>query len=118
MSHLQFLFAAINQGITPRAPEPEHRFTANDMLIVITAALAVGLLLVIWAVFFRKKTEEKYEYPQVTKRKETQDEPSGDGERRRRRKRRRVRDHRPRNPTLHQTGGLPPPRSEDQPPPY
>ena len=35
----------------------------------------------------------------------------------RRRKRRRRREHRPRNPTLAETGGLPPVRPEDQPPP-
>jgi len=34
-----------------------------------------------------------------------------------RRHRRHRRNHRPRNPTLSETGGLPPPRPEDQPPP-
>jgi len=34
-----------------------------------------------------------------------------------RRRRRRRRDHRPRNPSLAESGGLPPPRAEDAPPP-
>jgi hypothetical protein len=119
MFHLHFFFAALADGLTPRGNEPEHRFTTNDMLVVATAALLVGLVLVIWAVFFRKKPEQIYEYPKPAKaREDAIDDTSADGERRRRRKRRRVRDHRPRNPTLHQTGGLPPPRPEDQPPPY
>ncbi|MCX8107768.1 MAG: hypothetical protein N3G20_03080, partial [Verrucomicrobiae bacterium] len=36
---------------------------------------------------------------------------------RRHRRRRRRREHRPRNPTLAETGGLPPPRQTDQLPP-
>lgn len=46
------------------------------------------------------------------------DEAQGEGlERRRRRRRRRRRDHRPRNPTLAETGGLPPIRTEAPPGP-
>jgi hypothetical protein len=112
---LLFFAAIVTPRLTPRVSEPDHRFSVNDMLIILSVALGTALLIVVWAVFFRKKKEEEYEYPES----EEYNYEKSSGERRRRRKRkRRRRDHRPRNPTLEQTGGLPPPRPEDQPPPY
>jgi hypothetical protein len=82
--------------------------TTTDALIVITAGVGVVGLLVLWLVFFRKKPKQE-RHPLPEPRMHEEDEP-------RRRRRRRRRAHRPRNPTLHQTGGLPPQRSDDAPP--
>ncbi len=126
MLYPSLLFAAANVDakLIPRVNEADHRFTSNDILIVISVAVAVAAILVVWAVFIRKKKEEAdYVYPQATSKDGESSlgengEDSEHGQRRRRRKKRRVRDHRPRNPTLQQTGGLPPPRPEDRPPTY
>lgn len=105
----------------PREPKgtPGHSFNTSDAFIVTGAAIGVALVLVVWIAFFRKKGKPEYAYPASSEERSlSRDQSAQKGERRRRRKRRRVREHRPRNPTLDKTGGLPPPRPEDQPPPY
>jgi len=98
----------------------------KDMLLAVTSALAVAFAFYLW--FYlrsRKQSREADEerLAQITtghsKSSNSDEVPqSGDrdesGKGKRRRKRRRVREHRPRNPTLDQTGGLPPPRKDDQ----
>lgn len=80
-------------------------------LLIAVGVIVVGFI--IWAVFLRRPPEEfsgwgpshsKYQPPA----------PAGEGsETHRRRRRRRRREHRPRNPTLAETGGLPPIRQDD-----
>ena len=95
----------------------EQRFSTRDVLIVITASLAVGVVLVAWiSIHHRRKTERDSSRRVLTDRPAPASSRKEHGERRRRRRRRRP--HRPRNPSLHQTGGLPPPRTDDQPPKY
>jgi hypothetical protein len=110
-------FAAVPLPLEPKGT-PGHGFNTSDAFIVAGAAIGVALVLVVWLAFFRKKTEPEHKYPVPSKKHSSSEEPVQTTERRRRRKRRRVREHRPRNPTLDQTGGLPPPRPQDQPPPY
>ena len=118
MPAVEKIFAAIALPLEPQGT-PGHGFTTTDMLIIASVAMGVAGVLVIWLVFFRKKPEYDYPVPADEKVSDsTEKQPPQDGKRRRRRKRRRVRDHRPRNPTLQQTGGLPPQRPEDQAPPY
>jgi len=62
-------------------------------VMVLTIGVAVGIV-TIWAVLFRPKTGKKHRH-----------------------KHRRKRHSRQHNPTLAQTGGLPPPRDPNQPPP-
>ena len=93
-------------------------FNTRDALLVIGVSLVVGLVLFLWAYFkFRKKPgiefgpgKSEHEIPD-----KPEPEPRTPG---RRRKRQRRRDHRPRNPTLHDTGGLPPPRGDGELPKY
>ena len=93
-------------------------FNTRDALLVIGVSLIVGLVLFLWAYFkFRKKPgiefgpgQSEHEIP-----RKPEPEESTPG---RRRKRLRRRDHRPRNPTLHDTGGLPPPRADGELPKY
>jgi hypothetical protein len=101
-------------------PSPMAQWAFGDVAIVVAAALAVGILAVIAAVFFRSpKRRSRHHSKTVT------DSTSRDslvlrevvdrsGGRRKIRYRRRRRDHRPRNPTLAETGGLPPAREDDK----
>ena len=106
-------FADLNSSVADLTNgSVQQRWLSRDVLIAISAALGVALLIVLWAVFIRKpREEEEYPLPPAPA-------PQPEGERRKRRRRRRRRDHRPRNPSLHQTGGLPPKRPEDQSPKY
>lgn len=115
--------AAADNAFTRNVKEATEspRFDAQDMLIAISIGVGVGVLLFVWAYLrFRKKPEvvTPSDPPRETP-VAPADAASGDSERRRKRKkRRRRRDHRPRNPSLEQTGGLPPPRSDDELPKY
>ncbi len=99
-----------NQGLSLSTPE---------LLLALLAGSLLALALFIWVYLrFRKKRQkaEASDFRRMTSpSKEKSDE--GDGSQRRR-KRHRRRAHRPRNPSLQQTGGLPPPRPEDEPPKY
>jgi hypothetical protein len=107
----------------------------RDVLIGLTLALAVGAGIVLW-IYFRSRMksndQDRERISQMTrgqssgKRREKNDEKdekkstttvTKDGLHRRRKHRRR-RDHRARNPSLSETGGLPPPRPDDQLPKY
>jgi hypothetical protein len=98
--------------------------TTRDAILVFGALTVVTLLIVLWAAFIRKKkrTREHSQHhhhrrhrPEtaadsavVAESQQTEENPG----RERRRRRRRRRDHRPRNPTLAETGGLPPIKPE------
>ena len=93
------------------------RFDTRDALMAISISVAVGVLLFAWAYFrYRKKegVEQRASEPRKEHDRDDAGENADESGRRRRRKRRRKRDHRPRNPSLQQTGGLPPPRPDDQ----
>jgi hypothetical protein len=98
-----------------------HRMDASsrDAILIFGAMAVVTLLVVVWAAFIRKKPRKRlhhYRRPQVSRaaEPETAEEPEqpaeepGGGRRRKRRRR----EHRPRNPTLAETGGLPPIKPE------
>ena len=111
---------AFNQNVKKATDSP--RFDGQDTLVAISIGVGIGALLFFWAYLrFRKKPEvvtrsndSPRETPVIR-----EDETSAPSDRRRtRKKRRRRRDHRPRNPSLEQTGGLPPPRPDDDIPKY
>jgi hypothetical protein len=90
-----------------------------DIMVIIATGLALGLMLLLWARYYvrqRKRHSHRHEHRADPLPGVSLDGPEGDEERdhhgRRRRKRRLRRDHRPRNPTLAETGGLPPPKTE------
>jgi hypothetical protein len=109
-------FAQI-QGLNPLDPTaPVGRGTGlvfKDVTIIIIVGLALGLVLLLAAKVILRRTK----LHRHDRRVDSEPEVSGDGEeshRRHRRRRRRLRrDHRSRNPTLAETGGLPAPKVEE-----
>ena len=95
------------------------RLVVSDMTLVLGAIVLIILGLVFWVVFIRgprKHPDEQHE-PQLEANSKPAVTITEDGrERHRKKKRMRRRDHRHRNPTLDQTGGLPPPRDPQESP--
>jgi hypothetical protein len=105
----------------------DGQFEFNGTLIAVGIGVAIGAILFVAAYVHhrRKQRKEGHEGNRVSKSRsqtskpvesaaEKAEEGDGDSERQRIRKRRRRRDHRPRNPTLNETGGLPPLRPDDE----
>jgi hypothetical protein len=102
-----------------RIKSPFH----TETVLILGLAVLVGLSFFAWAFFFRKRRPAD-PHRQVIEAGSTDDqgEPTkGDRHHhhghRRRHHRHRHTSHTHRNPTLQETGGLPPLRPEDQPPP-
>ena len=100
--------------------------TIKELLVLFGAVALVTALLFVWAAYFRKKRRHHSHHHSHHHHAQEPDTPPGtqDGSdseaadnKRYRRKRRRRREHRPRNPTLAETGGLPPLRSDRPPDP-
>jgi hypothetical protein len=116
----------------------------NPEFLMVAAALGVvAFLLVLWALFYRKTPGQRHrrhhhhhrasrhwspesglsEDEEGDEDEDTDEDDQADAaeegrlERRRRRRHRRRREHRPRNPTLAETGGLPPIRANKPPGP-
>lgn len=85
----------------------------SDAVIILGAVLGLVLVIVIWAVFIRKRENRHYNTLKVPNTRSREENREG-GRHRRRRKHHR-RDHRGRSPTLAETGGLPPMRTEPPP---
>ncbi len=127
-----FLAAAFEEQVK-RATQ--GHFDTRDLLIGLTIALAVGAGIILW-IYFRSRMKSNHQdrerLSQMTRGHsdgQSRDKKRDEGEKKstttitedglhRRRKRRRRRDHRLRNPSLSETGGLPPPRPDDQLPKY
>jgi hypothetical protein len=112
--NIPLLLAAAQQNIKD-LPEhaPGSRMVASDMTLLLFSVGAVIAAIIFWAIFIRGPKK----HPEIANRKPLEAKPNPnvtitpDGRERVRKKRReRRRDHRQRNPTLDQTGGLPPPR--------
>ena len=89
----------------------------NEFSLLFIAIGVIAVSALVWAVFIRKRESDRpsrYSYPRVSgSEKNGASNDSGSGRQRRRKRKRR------RNPTLAETGGLPPLRSEgipDDPP--
>ena len=86
---------------------------AREALMIFGTLLLLVTVLLIWAVFLRKRRRRhRYHYPQARGGGDAvppNDSPTPHKSRRRR-------EHRPRNPTLAETGGLPPIRPDGPPP--
>jgi hypothetical protein len=92
---------------------------SRETALVIVSTVGVGLLALLWAAFLRKrhrgrpKRHHSHHKPApVVSPVKTEASAAVQSGRRHRRHRERRREHRPLNPTLSQTGGLPPIRSE------
>jgi hypothetical protein len=89
----------MNSDASPSAILPPQ--SLEDLFIVSGAVMLAALISFIWLAYFRKQRTDLH----------------GHGHRHRHHgKKRRRREHRQLNPTLAQTGGLPPIRTEEQPP--
>jgi hypothetical protein len=106
------LFLAAVEGLPAQGIDRGARHALQGVLPVIIGALGLLFIFVIWAVFFRK-SEGRRERGRIL---EGPPERSVDRNSSRRRRRRREK-QRPRNPTLSETGGLPPVRDDQAPPP-
>jgi FtsZ-interacting cell division protein ZipA len=94
----------------------------RERLIIFGAIGLVTLLLLVWAAFIRSKRRRRHSHhhrhhhaqkpTEVPATTQNEDVPAPSEKRRRRHSRHR---HRPRNPTLAETGGLPPIRQENPP---
>ena len=122
MSILQPFFAqdVLSTDVIPGASR-WMGLTIKEVLVLLGAVGVVTLVVLLWAVYLRKRPSDRshrhrhqhhhHSAPSDT-RSSNNDDSFESGERRYRRKRRRRREHRPRNPTLAETGGLPPMRTE------
>ena len=100
---------------TPEQTTGEIRWF-DDMAIVAGAGLLLMVALMAWAKFFRnssrRQSDNKSFLRSVPKASSLSD-PLTEADRRRKKRRRKRKDHRPRNPTLEETGGLPDLKKED-----
>jgi len=116
-------FLAQLEGLNPLNPTaPVTKSTGLvflDVLVILATALALGLVLLLWARYYvRNKKHRRHHHLHEHGAHSTaplvpiveEEEPHHNDHRHRRRRRRR--DHRPRNPTLGETGGLPPAKTE------
>ena len=93
------------------APGAQHSLQGFFPIILVVSSIILGLL--VWAVFIRRRPKSQRRGVILDDGGASSEEESG-----RRRRRRRRRDHRTRNPTRAETGGLPPKGSAnvDEPP--
>jgi hypothetical protein len=98
-------------------PSKVPGLVASDMILVIGLAALLFGGLISWIVFVRGPRKHPSERRTVPKSPTPAVTITEDGRERHRKKRRsRRREHRQRNPTLDQTGGLPPPRDPEEEP--
>ena len=97
---------------------PGSRLAVNDMALIFGLIALVLAALVIWVWFIRgpKKHPDELHRPNLQPSKPSVTVTEDGRERHRKKKRVRRRDHRQRNPTLDQVGGLPPPRDPQESP--
>ena len=103
-------------SLNPTAPVTRTTgLVFKDFLVIIATGLALGLLLLLWARYYikRKKRRHHHDRKEVSPSLSASDpELEEESHHHSRRRRKRRRDHRPRNPTLAETGGLPTTKTE------
>lgn len=90
----------------------------RDLWFVFGAIALVAAAVFIWAYFFRKRRSTTSRSGHHSRLLEGALLEAPSRERVRKRRRHRIREHRPRNPSLNETGGLPPARKEGDAPRY
>ena len=105
--------SGLDDVIRPEQPSRTSAFTLQDGLTVLGIVAGLALILFVWVYFTRRKPRRYLETG--AKAIYRAEKGSSDSPRRGkvRKRRRGHRDHLPRNPTLGETGGLPPVRSEE-----
>ncbi len=105
-------------------PSLLYTSTLSSILMIVAGALILAVILFSIVYFFRSRrkpshrphqpAESRPPAPRVEADDESEDHIRGV----RKKRRERIREHRPRNPTLQETGGLPPVRPDDEPPKF
>jgi hypothetical protein len=104
------------EAMKEAAKNAQWRPLGIELPLLLGALLGLALLLFVWAFFIRKRPKHS-RGALVVQRAGQAEALSADGRRRRRKRRPEHPDNWGRNPTLGETGGLPPVRPEDTSPP-
>ncbi|PYI83220.1 MAG: hypothetical protein DME26_15440 [Verrucomicrobia bacterium] len=110
------VFLAQLETVFAEKPSKSYSYGVREILIVIGIALALSAGLFIWAAFWRKRKRAHSSSQHRQQDLPPGGEPSESSHKRHKRRHRKAShpDKRPRNPTLAETGGLPPARPEGQ----
>src|SRR5262245_61537974 len=114
MASPQFLLGQI-ETIINTPVQKSVSTSVGDTVVIIGCALVLGAILFGAAYYYRKRrpAHHRHQYPAPPEAPTENAQPSHSHRRRRRRHRKASHpDKRPRNPTLNETGGLPPMRAE------
>lgn len=113
------LAAAVVQNPIDQLPQAAPRnllgMRASDVMLLLGVAFVLALVLLVWAVYIRKPKREQND--RVFESRKYIEELDDGTIRKRKKHRRRRRDHRGRNPTLSEVGGLPPMKGDSATPP-
>src|SRR5437773_1514475 len=102
------------EAIKEAAKPPSPKIFGTDITLILALVLGLAALLFFWAFFIRKRPKQMRGALVLERADKRPREPSGPSGRRKRRKRRPDHpDNWGRNPTLGETGGLPPARPEE-----
>lgn len=105
------VFLAQIETVFAEQPTKSYSRGLKEILLIIGIALVLSAALFIWAAFWRKRRRASSHHHSSA---QPGGEPPAEHKRHRRRRRKSSHpDKRPRNPTLAETGGLPPLRPED-----
>ncbi len=118
---LKFLFAQMTiddkEQMIKAAVQPGQPIMSRETILILVAAGVICAALLVWAMYLRKRPKELHG-SRVLAEPDQKSKRTGSSGRRRHRKRRPTHpDNFGRNPTLAETGGLPPPRSDEAPSP-
>jgi hypothetical protein len=104
----------LDKVLKPDAPSKTSSFTLQDGLMVMGITAGLAVILFLWVYFTRRKSGRHLESSAKALYRAEKVSPDHLSRRGKLRKRRRDHpDNLPRNPTLGETGGLPPVRSEE-----
>jgi hypothetical protein len=112
----------MNLLLSVAQPDPSREWwkqvvpSKNEFGLLLAAVGVITFLALIWAIFIRKREDDssrRYSYPHGGSRADSANHDSALAPQRKRRRKRRRR--RRRNPTLAETGGLPPIRNDGYP---
>lgn len=111
------MLAQVNNIPVPPAGSKAATFIFSDVALIFLAAGAIMLAILVWVLVVRgpKQQGRSRRIYKESQPSSDEDEEKGTGRRRKKRRVRR-REHRSRNPTLAETGGLPEPRPPGVPP--
>jgi hypothetical protein len=121
---LQLFGAVVGPDRSPYEPPPLDfqpsrlaGLASRDLLLVLGACAVLGLMLFLWAYLTRRDRLNRSSNGSPVIYRSHRDAEHAIRRHHHRRRRRRHEEEYPRNPTLKETGGLPPPRPDDAPGP-